>query len=168
MRVRLGQIIVIIFVILTATAGLLIYQNSKVASGIPKDILKKTAFSVFTHDSSDNSWNLEKSSTVYDKATGVLTLHFTNTNNKITASEQVTPDAFTDIPNYYSILLSKLHEYAELQTSIGKVALTHPEELKGGQTAVINTSGTLMFYHPDKELTQDQWKQFFNSMIVIR
>jgi hypothetical protein len=168
MRNRLGQILILILIISTATIGFLVYQNSKVDSGIPKEILKKTAFTVFTIDPSDEIWSLDKSITTYDKSAGVLTLHFTNSSNKITATQQVTPDPFTDIPNYYSILLNKLFVYEEIQTSIGTVALTRPEELKGGQTAIINTSGTLMFYSPDKDLSSAQWKQFFTSLIVIK
>jgi len=145
-----------------------IIQSNKWQSGISKDILKKTAFSVFTHDPADSSWTFENSTTVYDTAQGVLTLHFINADNKLTVTQQLTPDPFTDVPNYLSILLSKLHQYAEIHTSIGTVGLTRPEELKGGQTAVINTRGTLMFAVPEKDLTNDQWQKFFNSLLVVK
>ncbi len=162
--------VIVVMVLLTigTVASMIFYQQSKIESGIPKDILKKTAFSVFTIDPKDKIWSLESSSTTYDKTSGILILNFINSTNRITASEQITPDVFTDIPNYTSTLLNLMHQYAELQTAIGTVALTKPVEFKGGQKAFINSGGTLMFYTTKEDMTDDQWKQFFNSLIVIK
>jgi hypothetical protein len=91
-----------------------------------------------------------------------------SSSNKLYITEQNTPDPFNDIPQYYPTLLGKLNEYSEIQTSIGTVALTHPTELKGGQSAVSNTHGTLMFVRPQNNLSDSQWKNFFNSIDVIK
>ncbi len=168
MRIKLSQIAVVVLIALLSAGGFLLYQNSKFESGISKDVLKKVAFKVFTYDPSLKDWELETSTITYDKTQGILTLNFIGDANKITVIEQLTPDVFTDIPNYYTILLSKLRIYSEIQTPVGTVGLTKPEELNGGQTAVLNSGGTLMFYRPEKNLSDDQWRKFFSSLVIIK
>ncbi len=151
-------------------AGILVIalHKSNTESGIPKAVLKKTVFTVFSTDPADNDWQLDKKAVVFDEKQGVLRLHFSSADNRIVMNEQATPDPFNDIPNYYSILLNKLHAYKEVQTNIGSVALTHPEELKGAQSAVINVKGTLIFAQPDKEMSENQWQNFFNNLIIVK
>ena len=52
-------IIVLVLLAIGSIASFTFYQNSKIDSGIPKDILKKTAFTVFTIDPSDDIWSLK-------------------------------------------------------------------------------------------------------------
>jgi CxxC motif-containing protein (DUF1111 family) len=46
--------------------------------------------------------------------------------------------------------------------------LTHPKELSGGQSAVANKAGTLIFAKPSVNLTNDEWKDFFESLRILR
>lgn len=128
---------------------------------------KKVGFTIFAPASDNKTWQLDKENIEYDATAGVITLHILRDANKIVMSEQATPPPFTDIPNYNSIFLSKLNEYQELTVSLGTIELTHPTELKGGQSAVMNTRGTLMFLHPDTNLSDDDWKSVFNSLQTL-
>jgi hypothetical protein len=128
---------------------------------------KKVGFTIFAPSRDDKTWLLNKESIEYDTTVGVLTLHIQQGSNSIVITEQATPEPFTDIPNYSSIFLGKLNEYKELTVSLGTISLTHPTELKGSQSAVMNVRGTLMFLHPTTDLSDNEWKSVFNSLQTL-
>lgn len=146
----------------------LLIRGHQAAFGIPQAILKQPGFQVFSYDPEDSAWKIQGSQSSYDPKIGVLTLHFGSGTNSIILTQQTTPDTINDIPNYYAAFLGKLQQYAELHTTIGTVALTKPVELKGGQSAVANIRGTLMFAHPAQDLSNDEWQQFFNNLKAVR
>jgi hypothetical protein len=135
---------------------------------IPDSILQQVSFPVLSQDPANKTWHIESSLSSYNSSEGVLTLHFKSTNSSIIMTEQATPSAFGDIQDYYTDLLGKLREYAQVQTGAGTVALTHPVELNGGQSAVLNTGQTLIFAHPTNALSQNTWTNFFNTLSVVR
>jgi len=140
---------------------------------ISKQILAQANFTIFypsTAAKTASDWQLEKDITTYDKSSGVLTLHAlqASTGRRIVLNEQPVPGAFTDVPTQYSKMLTSLNEYNELQLGFGTVALTHPEELNGGQAAVANKAGTLIFAKPSTDLTDGEWGDFFGSLRIVR
>jgi len=142
-------------------------------SGISKKILDEANFTIFcpqTNAKSQSAWQLQRDRTTYDKESGVLTLHAVqkSTGKTVLLNEQPTPGAFNDVPTQYSKMLTSLNEYNELQLSFGTVALTHPEELKGAQAAVANKAGTLIFAKPSTNLSDGEWKAFFESLRIVR
>lgn len=155
-------LIVIMGIIITT----LYFVRPKQPSVIPPAIKKHVAFQTYVPDTTSQQWNIPADSISYDSSQGVLSITALSSSNKLYITEQNTPDPFNDIPQYYPTLLGKLNEYSEIQTSIGMVALTRPAELKGGQSAVSNTHGTLMFVRPQNDLSDSEWKNFFNSLDV--
>jgi hypothetical protein len=136
-------------------------------SPIPKTITHKISYNIFI-PRINSAWQLDKTKTSYNADTGVITTELTSNGNKITMTQQNVPQTFKDVPTYYPALLNKLHEYSEIQTSIGTIALTRPEEFKGGQSAVANINNTLMFLHPASDLTDQQWTAFFNNLEILK
>jgi hypothetical protein len=134
---------------------------------IPAQIKRQLDFLIFLPEG-DPSSHVESKTFKYDANLKVFSVVVTSFNIKNTISEQPTPDSFNDIPGYYDKLTEKLNSYTSFDTNLGKVYLTLPDELKGKQSAIMNTKGTLMFASPDKDLTNDQWRQFFNSLSVIK
>lgn len=154
-------------VIALVTLGVLLYVKSRPNPIIDRTIQKKAGFTIFIPSQDKNApWVLDKKSIKYDTEIGVLhtNLFTPDKQKKIVMTQQVLPDPFTDVPNYSAIFYSKLHEYRELNLPIGRVTLTLPDELKGGQSAVANIKGTLMFLHPDKDLNDEEWKTVFKSI----
>jgi hypothetical protein len=100
----------------------------------------------------------------YDAKDKLLTYTATYAGTKLTVSEQPTPDQFVDIPAVYTKLTDGLNNYLSFDANIGTVHLTLPKELAGKQAAVVNTKGTLMFVKPDTNLSDDQWRKFFNAV----
>ena len=138
-----------------------IYYKSRPEPIIPSNISKKTNFDITIPST---PYTIDRSSVSYKASEGILT-YTSQSQDGISyiVNEQATPSAFTDSPQIYPALLLKMHEYAEIQTSRGNVALTKPEELNGLQTAVINSNGTLIFIKPSKNIANDQWIKLINS-----
>lgn len=160
--------------VILVVAGLFIFKYiAENHTVINQQILDEADFTIFYPGDStelDDSWQLQKDRTTYDKESGVLTLHALqpSTGRQVVLNEQPTPGAFADVPTQYSRMLNTLNEYDELQIGFGTVALTHPKELSGGQSAVANKAGTLIFAKPSVNLTNDEWKDFFESLRILR
>lgn len=90
------------------------------------------------------------------------------TNTQLTITQQATPSVFSDVPQYFPTLITRLNEYSSFGSIYGTVHLTKPKELNGQQQAVLNTSGTLMFVHPSHNLSDDTWRRFFNGLQVVK
>ena len=153
----------VILLLVVVVSGLTIWLVPQ--SPVSRDIKKHVSFVIFVPG---GDWKVERSDVSYDPNKKVLTINATNGGQKVTLNEQATPDPFNDIPGYYDKLVETLHSYAKIDTSIGKVNLTHPEELHGRQSAVSNNQGTLMFLSPNKDLSDDDWRRLFNTMRQVR
>ena len=106
---------------------------------------------------------LDTKSVKYEKESAVLSIVLTFKNNPITLTEQAYPDALI-----YEKLIGPLKQYDEVQTKIGKAALTRPDATGGSQLGVINANNqTLMFAKTTKDLSGAEWQQFFNQFYPI-
>jgi hypothetical protein len=159
MKRRYAAIIVAIVGLLSLVWGVLYLLKSP----IPSEIRHKTAFPIFYPAHSGTSLKVDKDTLKYDDANHGLSYAILLNGKKIVITEQATPDSFADGP-VYSYLLQKSHTYDSVDTQVGKVSLTRPQELNGGQAAVVNPPGTLVFGRPNKDLNKNEWKQVFNAM----
>jgi hypothetical protein len=100
----------------------------------------------------------------YDAKLKLLSFYVTAFDQRILISQQPTPETFTDAPQVYEKVINHMREYKKFETDIGTVHLTQPPDTKGGQTAVLNTKGTLLFAKPSGQLTPDQWRQLFAGL----
>jgi hypothetical protein len=111
---------------------------------------------------------IDRNSAKYDSSLKVLSFNATVAGHKVVMAEQPTPDQFIDIPQAYDKVVENMNAYAQFDSALGTVHLTKPTQLHGGQTAVINAKGTLLFAKPSSNLTDDQWRRFFNSFAVAQ
>jgi hypothetical protein len=132
---------------------------------IPSDIRHKASFPIF-FPARSSSLEVDKTTISYDDSNHGLAYTITLHGKRIVMSEQATPDTFADGP-VYAYLLQKSGEYDSVSTNIGKVSLTRPKELNGGQAAIVNPPGTLIFGRPDKDLSKEEWKEVFGSLEKI-
>jgi hypothetical protein len=161
-------IILIAIVAAGATYGVIYFLNSRSPTIIPASIKQHIAFQVLAPNISSGVWTVPENLVSYNKSQGVLSLTAVSSSNKMVLSEQPTPQIFTNIPQYYPTLVSGMRSYAQLQVGLGTLYLTHPKGLGGTQTAVMNTSGTLLFIRPLHNMSASEWQSFFNNLIVIR
>lgn len=163
----LGVVLLIIFAA-GLTYGIMRFVISRQQSIIPSAIQEHIAFQILAPNTSSKIWKMPKNLINYDTQQGTLSITTIGDHNELVMSEQQTPQIFTNIPQYFPTLLGKLNQYGQFQTSLGDVELTHPTELHGNQTAVLNSSGTLVFVRPQYNLSVSQWTSYFNNLIVVR
>lgn len=132
---------------------------------IPMDIMSQIPFVIYIPS---DEWRIKKETPAYKK--GVLSFTVVNenqNNSELGITQQVSPELFIDVPQYYPALLDRLKKYASFGTKNGTVHLTKPVELKGEQQAILNNNGTLMFVHPDRDMSDDEWRKFFNTLNTV-
>lgn len=134
-------------------------------SPLPSGITKQAHFAIFT-PATDQA-TIQSSSVSYDSSQALLTYVSTMPNGtKLTFSEQATPEGFSDIPQAYDKLVEQMGRYATIDTVNGKVYLTKQPKAGSNQVAALNDRGTLLFVRSSKDLSEDQWRQLFNSMAL--
>jgi hypothetical protein len=159
-------IMIILSLIAGGVLGYMRWQKSKII--IPPAI-KKQVTSVIFWPSKDAPVLSDKQTIKYNPNEKLLSyVAHTSNGRELIISEQPTPDSFNDIPQVFSKFTEGLHQYTSFSTPDGTVSLTRPKELKGGQTAVMSAKGTLMFIKPSKDLSDDEWRQLFNNLEIIR
>lgn len=138
------------------------------ASPVPPDIQAKLTYGIYL-PKDEQVLKLEPNSITYSDEVEVLSYVAVRQNgDKVTFTQQATPESFTDVPQAYDKLLSSLQEYSSFDSVHGKVALTKPKELKGDQSAVMNANGTLLFIRPGDMLTNDEWRKIINALDLKR
>ena len=142
--------------------GLLLGQKPP----IPRPIKQQVTSTILAPKSS--SFATDRESVKYSPNLKLLTFNVQTDTIKVVVSEQPTPENFIDIPQVYDKVVEGMGEYQKFDTAVGTVHLTRPKELKGKQAAVLDTKGTLMFAKPEKDLSDDQWRKFFNSLDIVR
>lgn len=83
-------------------------------------------------------------------------------------TEQEVPLAFQDDTAAYDRFIGSLHPFANFQTNLGNVSLidfvTATDFQPAGQAGILNAKGTLLLVHPDRELSEDEWRDLFRSI----
>lgn len=133
---------------------------------LPTTIAKQVSYGVY-YPKDSGQLAVDSKSIVYNPKAAVLSFTAKLADNKLlNINQQATPQSFVDIPQAYDKLISSLQPYASFESLNGRVSLTHPKELQGSQSAVLNAKGTLLFARSNAELTENQWKQVFNSLQI--
>ncbi len=136
------------------------------ASPLPKPIREQFIGTLMVPQA--NTVVIDKASATYDAQLKVLVYKIAAYDTTLTVSEQPTPDSFTDIPELLQKVATNMQEYATFDTDIGTVHLAKPTQTDGKQTAIMNSKGTLMFISSKRNLSQDQWRKLFKTMVVIK
>lgn len=149
-----------------AALSFAVYRLTHPTPLVPASILKQVEFVPMVPDAR-SGWQLQTGSLQYDATQKVLFFNVTNGTDKLIFSEQATPDQFSDIQGYQDAFLAKLNQYKDFDTAAGTVYLTHPTELSGGQSAVLNEQGTLLFARPSHNLTDNEWRNLFDNTVQV-
>lgn len=151
---------VLVILVLMGSIGVFKYF-SQYKGPIPEKIHERLSFDVYLPD--PVKAQIDQNTFTFNEEEQALTFAVTSNGVRILITQQPEPAIFKE-GEVYQHLLNKMRQYDEVKTTIGTATLTSPEELKGGQTAVINTKGILLFAKPDKNLTSEEWRNFFNSL----
>ena len=167
-KATMVSLTVFFVVLLLAAGGLYIFNAvQKSHQIIPGAIQNQLNFTVFWPNKSSPVQG-DKSTIKYNAPEKLLTfIAHKSDGNYITFSEQPTPESFIDVPQSYDKLIESMLQYKAFDSPDGKVYLTHPKTLNGGQTAVMNARGVLIFAKPDKDISDDAWARIFNNLKLL-
>jgi hypothetical protein len=162
-------VIIAIAALVLAGTGTFFYIKQSSKTPLPSDIKEHVTFKVIYPSS--HAARIDKNSFVYQAKQKVLTFNVNFASTKVAYSEQVAPDALgSDTQAYYPAL--GIHPYAQFKSNLGQVALTkfwQSSTLKPeGQSAVLASKGTFLIAHSDKNLTNAQWKELFQSVKITK
>jgi hypothetical protein len=130
---------------------------------VPSTIAKQSDFALF-YPKGDPSMIINRSTMKYDKSIGQFSFVASFGSDKLIFGEQATPEDFYASQNYYDNLLTKMGKYYTFQDTQGTVDLTKDPSV-GKNVGVINTKGTLVFVDSDKQLSNNDWREVFNSLV---
>lgn len=170
LRRRWLKIIIITLVLLVvALSGAVLYFKTRPRPLLPLTIRSSINYTLFEPTKLSNVV-VDRNTVKQDKTVNLLSYVGSEKSSgaKLTFSQQSTPESFVDIPQVFDQFTNSLNPYTIFDSLQGKVYLTKPKELKGGQSAVMNAKGTLLFIKPDKNLTDDIWRQIFSNLEVIQ
>jgi hypothetical protein len=158
-------VILALAILVLAGSGIVFYVNQNKKTPLPSDLKDHVKFKAI-YPMSKNS-QVDTKSFVYQSKNKILSfdVHFAST--KIVFTEQQAPESLgSDTQAYYPAL--GIHPYAQFKTSLGQVALTkfwQSGNLKPvGQSAVLASNNTFLIAHSEKNLTNAQWKDLFESL----
>lgn len=134
---------------------------------VPSFIGRQASF-IIAYPGEKNSAKIDRSSFKYDTNNKILTYTSSIDSTHLVVTNQAAPDTFTDVPQTYDKLLTSMHAYSNFDSAAGKVSLTHPPNVNNQQVAVVIIQGTLMFVRADHDLDQDQWRRFFNNLLISK
>jgi hypothetical protein len=153
-------------VVAIAWAGFYLYSLNQ---PIPQKTLKEAGYGIWYPTSKGLNLKVDRGTIKYthtgpDKLVSFIARSETQ---NLTFTEQPQPESFNDVPQLYEKLIEKLRGYSNFDSVNGTVSLTRPEELKGGQTAVMKSKGTLVFIKPETDLSADDWRKIMNNLSFV-
>lgn len=150
-------------IILLAVVAVVTVHHLTAVPVLPASIRREFGHTLLTP--SNRSVTFNPHAATYDAGNQLLTFHVrTQAGGNTTINEQPVPSAFASDPTMLDNLTKSMGEYQHIETALGTVHLTQPNDLERRQVAVLDTGGTLIFVYPTNELNELQWRQFFDAM----
>lgn len=134
---------------------------------VPRQVRRQLDFVALVPDSSQAAI-IDRTSVKYDSSNKVLSYEAKYQSSRLIVTNQAAPETFSDVPKVYDKFLEDLHAYTSFDSSLGKVSLTRPPKADSQQVAIISTKGTLMFVRANHDLSNDQWRKFFNNLQTVK
>ena len=158
-------------VALLVAGGILGYWFvSQPTSNLPESVRSSLDFTPLIVDqkNKDYSTNDYKSSTAEDNVK-ILSYIIKTPTGPVSVSQYVQPPAFTDIPEYKDRFLDNIiKRYASVQTAGGTIYLGRASKQNNKQLGVMLERGLIVFFSPDIELSETDWRKLGDQMIVSR
>lgn len=149
-------------VLILVTFGWALFRPMQ--SPVPANIRQQVGFSILYPANS----TIDPTSWKYLPSQSDLSFTARKDGFSVIFTEQEVPLAFQNDTAAYDRFIGSLHPIANFQTNLGNVSLidfvTATDFQPAGQAGILNTKGTLLLAHPDRELSEDQWRDLFRSI----
>lgn len=139
-------------------------------SNIPPDIKTGLTFTPVAPEGNDKEYSVSdyKFSTAEDNVQ-ILSYIIKTPNNQISVSQYTQPPAFTDIPEYKDRFLDNIiKRYSTVQTANGAIYLGRATKQNNKQLGVMLERGLIVFFSPESELSESDWRKLGDQMTVLK
>jgi len=159
-----------IFLSLSIVVAVLYFYWRANKNPLPAHIRSQVSYRVAYPEGATTA--VDTSKITYQPEDKVLTFNVKAFDTTIVLTEQPAPSALGQGQQVYFQALG-IHPYAQFASKLGPVALTKLWQQGtldiGGQTAILASSaGTMVLARPDKDLSNEQWLTFFNSLKLYK
>jgi hypothetical protein len=145
---------------------LVVWLWPRPSSPVPANIKHQINFRVIypkKYPIDTNSWK-------YLSSEKTLSFNAVINNNSVTITEQKAPLAYQNDKAAYNRFIGSLRPSANFDSPLGSVALTNfvtaSDYQTVGATGILNAKGTMLLAHPTNNISEDDWRNLFNSMKV--
>ncbi|OYW85724.1 hypothetical protein B7Z17_01800 [Candidatus Saccharibacteria bacterium 32-49-10] len=152
-------------------AGLFfLYQANKPVSPLPETIKSTMDFSPFVLPTDNPHYTSENFTygAPDDKQPDVRVLRFVATSKtnsaKMTVTEQIIPDQFTDIPEYKEKFLEG-YRSDTVQSANGIIYIGKKDNQEIG---IMFEKGLMVFLYPEQTISKNEWRQFAETLEIVR
>lgn len=160
---RFVPLILLVIVVAVVVEFVRLRQSSK-QSILPASVKQQLAMPALVPTEQFKSYVLNQDSIKYDNSQKLLSYTLTSSDNSVVITEQPYPDILI-----YDKLKNGIGEYKDIDTQAGKVTLGRPKDGGGAQVGVLNYHDqTLIFAKPQKDLSDDDWLQLFNTLEQVK
>lgn len=160
--------VAILLALILIGVGAYFYLKQNDKNPLPQSIKNQLNYKVIYPS---DTKKIDASSYSYQKDNKTLSFNVKRENNNIVFTEQSAPDALGDNTQAYYPALG-IHPYAQFKVGLGSVALTkfwQSKTLKPeGQSGVLASGGTFLVAHSEKNLTNTEWKDLFESLKITK
>lgn len=156
--------------IIIATSAVGYWFMTRPVSNIPADIKSGLTFTPIAPDGSDKEYSVSdyKFSTAEDNVQ-ILSYIIKTPGSQVSVSQYAQPPAFTDIPEYKDRFLDNIiKRYGTVQTENGAIYLGRATKQNNKQLGVMLERGLIIFFSPESELSETEWRKLGDQMVVTR
>lgn len=130
---------------------------------IPEVVSARAKYGLF-YPEGDSAIVIQRPTVKYDQSISQVSFVAEYNADKLTFSEQATPEDFYASQDYYNNLITKMGGYYTFQNALGTIHLTNDKSL-GRQVGVMDSKGTLIFVTSAHTLSNNNWREVFNSLV---
>ena len=158
-------------IILVSIVGFGTHYTKEVQShknpGVPAELKQKTGYTVL-YPTKNDAAKVDESTFKFDSKDRLLSyIGRTPSNNKLIISQQAQPATMAAGQPAYDLLIKNMLGYKTFKSDNGDVNLTRPSQFQGDQFAVLRTKDSLLFIRPERDISDAQWAEIFNSFKPI-
>jgi len=162
----LVAIVIVIIIICVGLVALYIIHSNK--NPIPEVLRSQVDYKIIFPS---NASTIDSNSYKFQISNQSVSFKVNNNNKTVVFTEQAAPNALnTGKQPYYPAL--GIHPYAQFSTKLGTVALTKFYQSGNykpiGESAVLSSNGTLVIANTQNNLSNNEWKELFESLKTSR
>lgn len=132
---------------------------------VPAHIAQQVRFSVLYPK---RDFSIDQTSWQYLSSQASLSFTARKDGFSVIFTEQQVPLAYQDDVPAYDRFIGSLRPFATFNVGLGTVSLvdfvTTSDFQPAGQAGILDAKGTLLLAHPDRELSDNEWRDIFTSL----